>query len=52
VEQAGYADQPHLTRSLRRFIGETPAQIMRQARPDHVVFVQDGAPQGALSWAY
>jgi Helix-turn-helix domain len=24
---AGYADQPHLTRSLRRFIGQTPAEI-------------------------
>lgn len=32
VEQAGYADQPHLTRSLRRFIGQTPAQI-RHAPP-------------------
>jgi hypothetical protein len=29
VERAGYADQPHLTRSLRRFIGHTPAQIAR-----------------------
>jgi methylphosphotriester-DNA--protein-cysteine methyltransferase len=27
VEQAGYADQPHLTRSLKRLIGYTPAQI-------------------------
>jgi AraC-like DNA-binding protein len=27
VYQAGYADQPHLTRSLKRFFGETPAQI-------------------------
>jgi AraC-like DNA-binding protein len=26
---AGYADQPHLTRSLKRFIGFTPAQIYR-----------------------
>ncbi len=25
--QAGYADQPHLTRSLRRFYGQTPAEI-------------------------
>jgi hypothetical protein len=25
----GYADQPHLTRSLKRFIGHTPAQIAR-----------------------
>jgi hypothetical protein len=29
VAQAGYADQPHLTRSLKRFIGQTPAQIAR-----------------------
>ena len=29
VYQAGYADQPHLTRSLRRFYGSTPAQIAR-----------------------
>jgi AraC-like DNA-binding protein len=27
VYEAGYFDQPHLTRSLKRFIGETPAQI-------------------------
>ena len=25
--QAGYTDQPHLTRSLRRFAGQTPAEI-------------------------
>jgi hypothetical protein len=31
--QAGYADQPHLTRSLRRFIGQTPAQIARVSQP-------------------
>ncbi len=33
VAQAGYADQPHLTRSLKRYVGETPAQIARQAQP-------------------
>jgi hypothetical protein len=27
VYEAGYADQPHLTRSLKRFFGQTPAQI-------------------------
>jgi AraC-like DNA-binding protein len=27
AEQAGYADQPHLTRSLKRLIGLTPAQL-------------------------
>lgn len=29
VYQLGYADQPHMTRSLRRYIGTTPAQIAR-----------------------
>jgi AraC-like DNA-binding protein len=28
MAQADYFDQPHLTRSLRRFIGQTPAQIV------------------------
>lgn len=31
VYEAGYADQPHMTRSLKRFIGQTPAQIARVA---------------------
>lgn len=26
---AGYADQPHMTRSLKHFTGQTPAQIVR-----------------------
>ncbi len=29
VHKAGYADQPHLTRSLKRFTGHTPAQVAR-----------------------
>ena len=29
VHQAGYYDQAHLTRSLRRFIGQSPAQVAR-----------------------
>lgn len=29
IYQAGYADQPHLTRSLKRFMGQTPGQILR-----------------------
>lgn len=27
ARRAGYADQPHMTRSLRRFVGETPSQV-------------------------
>lgn len=33
VEEAGYFDQPHLTRMLKRFIGQTPAQIARMEQP-------------------
>lgn len=29
IDRAGYYDQPHLTRSLKQFIGYTPAQIIR-----------------------
>jgi hypothetical protein len=31
--EAGYADQPHMTRSLKRFYGLTPTQIARTADP-------------------
>lgn len=33
VFEAGYFDQPHLTRSLKQFIGYTPAQIVRMSQP-------------------
>jgi AraC-like DNA-binding protein len=33
ARRAGYADQPHLTRSLTRFVGQTPAQIATSATP-------------------
>lgn len=29
VYEAGYFDQPHLTRSLKQFVGYTPAQLIR-----------------------
>jgi AraC-like DNA-binding protein len=32
--RVGYADQPHLTRSLRRFIGQTPARLARPDNPE------------------
>ena len=34
VDMADYADQPHLTRSLKRFAGQTPAQIVRPGQPE------------------
>lgn len=36
VELAGYFDQPHLTRSLRNFVGLTPAQITNKDRPERL----------------
>lgn len=39
VDEAGYFDQPHLTRSLKQFLGYTPAQIIRLSQPCH--FIQD-----------
>jgi AraC-like DNA-binding protein len=33
VADAGYYDQPHLCRALKRFIGQTPAQIAAHAQP-------------------
>jgi AraC-like DNA-binding protein len=32
VHEAGYVDQPHMTKSLKHFIGQTPAQIARQGQ--------------------
>ena len=32
VHQAGYFDQAHLTRSLRRLMGETPARVRQRAK--------------------
>ena len=34
VYEAGYFDQPHLTKALKQFIGYTPAQIVRMSKPD------------------
>ena len=33
VAETGYADQPHLTRSLRQWLGYTPAQLLRSHVP-------------------
>mgnify|MGYP000297354557 CR=1 FL=1 len=32
IYQTGYADQPHLTRSLKQLIGQTPAQILKVSK--------------------
>lgn len=31
--EAGYADQPHMTRALKQYFGKTPAQILRVTTP-------------------
>jgi AraC-like DNA-binding protein len=31
--QAGYYDQPHLTRAVKRFTGQTPVQLSRELQP-------------------
>jgi hypothetical protein len=44
VDEAGYADQPHLTRALKRFIGQTPAQIASPNRSELLSFLFKTAP--------
>jgi len=39
MQQAGYFDQPHLTRSLQRFVGQTPAQLLHHSRPEQLSFL-------------
>lgn len=34
IWETGYADQAHLTRSLRRYVGQTPAEIVRSIAPE------------------
>jgi AraC-like DNA-binding protein len=46
VYEAGYFDQPHLTRSLKHFIGLTPAQIMDRSRSQQLSFLYKTAPLG------
>ncbi len=51
VEQGGYFDQPHLTRSLKHYIGQTPAQILQKSRPEQMSFLYKTTPiaKGILS---
>jgi AraC-like DNA-binding protein len=32
IDRVGYYDQAHLTRALRRFVGQTPGRIARESR--------------------
>lgn len=42
--RAGYYDQPHLTRSLKHFIGQTPAQLLHHSRPEQLSLLYKTAP--------
>ena len=47
VYEAGYADQPHLTRSLKYYIGQTPAQLIpksEQSEPAQLSFLFKTTP--------
>ena len=43
VFEAGYYDQAHLTRSLKHFVGQTPAQIIRGERQLSFLYNTDAA---------
>jgi AraC-like DNA-binding protein len=44
VHEAGYFDQPHLTKSLKYFIGQTPAQIMGKSETEQLSFLYKTTP--------
>lgn len=51
AQEAGYFDQPHLTRSVRRFIGQTPGPAARSGPAGSaVVSVQDTALRRVIAW--
>ncbi|MBV9709410.1 MAG: AraC family transcriptional regulator [Ktedonobacteraceae bacterium] len=41
---AGYYDQPHLTRSLKHFIGQTPAQLLHHRDLEQLSFLYKTTP--------
>jgi AraC-like DNA-binding protein len=42
--QAGYYDQPHMTRALKRFVGQTPAEIINEGRREPLSFLYKTKP--------
>jgi AraC-like DNA-binding protein len=44
IDHVGYFDQPHLTRSLKYFIGQTPAQIWEKSQPEQLSFLYKTQP--------
>jgi methylphosphotriester-DNA--protein-cysteine methyltransferase len=39
VLAAGFADQPHMTRSFKRLIGQTPAQVIDQCNSQQLSYL-------------
>ena len=44
VYAAGYYDQPHLTRSIKYFIGQTPTQLMQKHGPEQLSLLYKTQP--------
>jgi hypothetical protein len=42
--EAGYFDQPHLTRSMKQFIGHTPAELLDEDRSGQLSFLYKTQP--------
>jgi len=49
VHLAGYFDQPHLTRSLKYLIGQTPAEIAQQTRQLSLLYKTTPPPRSRLA---
>src|SRR5690606_5382735 len=47
VFEAGYFDQPHLTRALKHFIGQTPAQLLDQSKSKPLSFLYKTVSNGS-----
>jgi AraC-like DNA-binding protein len=48
--QIGYFDQSYLTRSVKRLLGQTPAQIVKSNQEKDVVFLQDKISLPQYDW--
>ena len=49
VYEAGYFDQPHLTRALKQWVGYTPGQLFQSSRPCDFVQGSELQPEYAAN---
>jgi AraC-like DNA-binding protein len=47
THEVGYYDQPHLTRSMRRYLGRTPAELAHPRRDEHLSLLYKTDASGA-----